>query len=338
MSYPINQRLVTARFPLPLLLLLLLGLAVVCVVFSLVFGAADIAVADVYVAVTGQADEFKHLIIRTVRLPRVLSGALVGMALATAGAVMQGLTRNPLASPDILGINAGAAFMVVCALLIFGSPPLLTYALFAAIGAGIAALLVYHLGSMGAGGATPMKLTLAGAIFTAFVSALTTSLLIFNRQSLEQIRFWTAGSLSGRDFELFYHTSPYILVGLLLTLLLGKSITALSLGHTTATGLGVNTARVRQLAFLAVVLCAGGATALAGPVGFVGLIVPHVSRFLVGSDYRKVLPVSALLGAVLITLADIFARTLVRPEELPVGIVMGLIGAPFFIYLARAKL
>lgn len=311
---------------------------VLSLLLSIQIGAAQIAFVDVWHALASKSETFQHLIIRTVRLPRVLSGALIGMALALAGTIMQGLTRNPLASPGILGINAGAAFAVVCALVVLGQPPLITYALFAAIGASLAAVAVYALGSMGAGGATPMKLTLAGAIFTAFLSALTTTILIFDEETLDQIRFWTAGSLSGRDFTVLAHTAPYIAVGIGMSLILGKHITALSLGNDIATSLGQHTKRIKQFAFIAVILTAGGATALAGPVGFVGLIVPHIARFLVGTDYRRILPVSAIIGAITVTLADMVARLVIRPEELPVGIIMGLIGAPFFIYLARKKL
>lgn len=305
---------------------------------SLRVGAVDIDTATVWSALSTDSEAFQQLIVRTVRLPRMLSGALVGMALAVSGALMQGLTRNPLASPGILGVNAGAAFAVVCALVFLGQPPLMTYAVFAAVGAGVAAVLVYMLGSMGAGGATPMKLTLAGAIFTAFLSAITTAILIFDEETLDQVRFWTAGSLAGREMAILINTAPYIFIGLLIGILLGKHVTALSLGDDIATGLGQNTKRIRQFAFIAVVLSAGGATALAGPIGFVGLIVPHITRLLVGTDYRRILPASALLGALTITLADTVARIVIRPQEFPVGIVMGLIGAPFFIYLARRKL
>lgn len=301
-------------------------------------GAISISLPSVWQAFTSNTDDLHQLIVRTVRLPRVLSGALIGMALAVAGALMQGLTRNPLASPGILGINAGAAFAVVMALVFLGQMPLMTYTLFAAVGAGFAALLVYTLASMGVGGATPMKLTLAGAIFTAFLSAITTAILIFDEETLDQVRFWTAGSLAGREMVMLINTAPFIVVGLLLSLLLGKHITALSLGEHTATGLGLNTKRIKQVVFFAVMLSAGAATALAGPVGFVGLIVPHISRFLVGTDYRRILPTSALLGALTVILADMVARVAIRPQELPVGVVMGMVGAPFFIYLARKKL
>lgn len=250
---------------------------------------------------------------------------------------MQGLTRNPLASPGILGINAGASFAVVLAVLLLGSPPLSSYALFAFIGAAVAAVFVYALGSVGRGGATPLKLTLAGAVFAAFVSSFTTAILIMDQNTLDQVRFWTAGSLAGREMPLLVQTAPYIFVGLLGALLLGRQITTLSLGDDVAAGLGQNTGWLKLLAAATVVLLAGGAVALAGPIGFVGLVVPHVVRFLVGVDYRWILPYAALVGAILVTLADIGARLVIRPQELPVGVMMALLGAPFFIYLARTK-
>lgn len=314
-----------------------LALLIVCLFVSITLGAAKISVSTVMAALVDFDGSFNHLIIRTVRLPRVLAGATVGAALAVAGAIMQGLTRNPLASPGILGINAGASFAVVLAVLLLGSPPLSTYALFAFIGATVAAIFVYGLGSIGRGGATPLKLTLAGAVFTAFISSFTTAILIMDQNTLDQVRFWTAGSLAGREMDLFLQTLPYIVVGLIGALLLGRQITTLSLGEDIAVSLGQNTTRVKLLSALMVVLLAGGAVALAGPVGFVGLVIPHIVRMMVGVDYRWILPYSALLGGILVTLADIGARIIIRPQELPVGVMMALLGAPFFIYLARTK-
>ena len=313
------------------------GLLTAALIFSITLGAADISVATVFASLLEFDESFDHLIIRTVRLPRVLAGAVVGAALAVAGAIMQGLTRNPLASPGILGINAGASFAVVLAVLILGSPPLSTYSLFAFVGAAVAAAFVYTLGSLGRGGATPLKLTLAGAVFTAFIGSFTTAILIMDQNTLDQVRFWTAGSLAGRDMSLLLNTLPYITLGLIGSLLLGRQITTLSLGDDIATGLGQNTVWIKLAAALVVVLLAGGAVALAGPIGFVGLVIPHVVRFFVGVDYRWILPYSALFGGLLVTLADIGARLIIRPQELPVGIMMALIGAPFFIYLARYK-
>ena len=318
-------------------LLVCAALLILCLVWSITLGAAEIAPSTVFASIFAPDGSFQHLIIQTVRLPRVLSGAMVGASLAVAGALMQGLTRYPLADSGILGINSGAAFAVVLAVFILGDLPLSAYARFAFIGAGVAAALVYTLGSMGKGGATPLKLTLAGVILSAFIGSFTTAILISDQQALEKIRFWTAGSLSGRDLPLLTQTAPYMLIGLVGALLISRQITTISLGDDVAKGLGQNTWWVRAFAALIVVLLAGGAVALAGPIGFVGLIIPHLVRFLVGVDYRWVVPYSALLGAILITVADVGARVLIRPQELPAGVVMAVTGAPFFIWLARWK-
>ncbi|HVU14130.1 MAG TPA: iron ABC transporter permease [Phototrophicaceae bacterium] len=319
-------------------LILCCALLILGVVWSITLGAATISPQVVFQALFHyDAGNFDHIIIQTVRLPRVLAGVIVGAALAVAGAIMQGLTRNPLADSGILGINSGAAFAVVLAVFLLGNPPLSVYALAALIGAAAAAALVYFLGSMGKGGATPLKLTLAGVILTAFISSFTTAILITSQQTLDQIRFWTAGSLSGRDMALLTQTAPYMIVGLLAALLISRQITTLSLGDDVAKGLGQNTVWIRAIAALIVVLLAGGAVALAGPIAFVGLIIPHVVRFIVGVDYRWVIPYSAVAGAILVTVADVGARVVLRPQELPVGVIMALIGAPFFIALARWK-
>ncbi len=324
--------------------LLLPGLAVVsfvlvaCLLWSITLGAADITTDVVFAALFNFDDsEFDHLIIQTVRLPRVLAGALVGAGLAVAGAIMQGLTRNPLADSGILGINAGAAFAVVMTVYLLGSPSLSVYAIAALIGAGAAAVFVYGLGSMGRGGPTPLRLTLAGVILTAFVTSLTTAILIQDQETLDQIRFWTAGSLAGRDMALLQQTAPIVFVGIIGSLLISRQVTTISLGEDVAKGLGQNTLLVKIIAAVMVVLLAGGSVALAGPIGFVGLIIPHVARFVAGVDYRWIIPYSALFGALLVTVADVAARMALRPQELPVGIMMAILGAPFFIYLARWK-
>lgn len=330
-----RTRLIQWRVLLPLGLGLALLLLVASVVISMAVGMADVDAYTVYESfVAFDGESFEHLVIRTVRLPRVLGGVVVGAGLAVAGAIMQGLTRNPLASPSILGVNAGATFAVVLAVFLLGAPPLSVYAWFAMLGATVAATIVYLLGSLGPGGATPVRLTLAGAIFTAFVTALTTALLVTDQQTLDQIRFWTVGSLAGREFPLLWQTAPYILVGLLGSLLLARQLTTLSLGESVAVGLGQNTMWVKTLAMGAVVLLAGGSVALAGPVGFVGLVVPHVARFLVGVDYRWILPYAAVLGALLVTVADTTGRA-VQQQEMPVGVMLAFVGAPFFIFLAR---
>jgi iron-siderophore transport system permease protein len=330
-------RMLRSRSALLFGLVVCVGVLTLCLLASVRFGAAQIGTGDVLLAFTEYDGSEEDLIIRTLRVPRALVAALVGASLAVAGAMIQGLTRNPLADPGILGIEAGAALAVVASVFVFGASSLTIYALFAFVGGAAAAVVVYALGTFG-GGTTAMKLVVAGAAMAALLSSLTTAVLILDQRTLEEIRFWLAGSVAGRDLELLLQVLPYVSAGLLLALALGRQITTLTLGEDVATGLGQRTAWVKGLCAGAVVLLAGSAVAIAGPVGFVGLVVPHVARFFVGVDYRWIVPYSALLGAVLLVSADIAARLVLRPTELPVGVMTALVGAPFFIYLARKRI
>lgn len=305
-------------------------------VASIALGAADIAPVDVWQALVAfDPASTEHLIIRTLRIPRALVAALVGAALAVAGALMQGLTRNPLADPGILGIEAGAALSVVAAVYLLRISSLALYTIFAFIGAALTAIIVYSLGALGRGGPTPLKVTIAGAAVTALLVSLTTGMLIVHQRTLEEVRFWLAGSVAGRDLNLLAQAAPYLLAGLALALVLGRQITTLELGDDVARGLGQRTGWVKALAAIATVLLAGSAVAVAGPIGFIGLVVPHLARFLVGVDYRWILPYAALIGAAFLVLADVAARMALRPLELPVGIMTALVGGPFFVYLVR---
>ncbi len=312
-------------------LLLLSG----CLMTSVLLGAADIAPDTVLQAIFQFDGSTEHLIIRTVRMPRAILAVVVGAALAVAGAITQGLTRNPLAAPDILGIEVGAALAMVLAVFLRGSGG--NYVWMAFGGAAISAVLVYWLGSMGRSGLTPLKLVIAGAALSYLLSSLTTGILILSQRTLDEIRFWLAGSLAGQDVVSILPVLPYIVVGLLGALTLGRQLTLLSLGEDVAQGLGLQTAWVKVGAAIVVVLLAGSAVALAGPIGFIGLVVPHVVRFGVGVDYRWILPYAMIFGGILLSLADLAARLVIRPQELPVGIMTALVGAPFFIYLARSK-
>lgn len=330
----------TFRAQLPLIAGLLSGILVLglSLIASITWGAANIAFNDIYQAFTAFDGSTNHLIIRTVRLPRSLIAMLVGASLAVAGGIMQGITRNPLASPGILGVNAGAAFAVVVGTFIFGSSSLTIYTWYAFAGAAISAIAVYFLGSLGRGGLTPFNLTIAGAALTAFISSITSGILILSQRTLEEIRFWLAGSVAGRDLNLLLQILPYICVGLIGAIALSRQITILSLGEDTARSLGQSTALIKILAAISIILLAGASVAIAGPIGFVGLIVPHIVRFIVGVDYRWILPYSVILGATMMLIADLCGRLVIQPSELPVGLVMPLIGAPFFIYLIRWKM
>jgi len=320
-------------------LVILLALLVVCLLASVGLGAADITPSEVWNALFAfDESATNHLIIRTVRLPRSAIALLVGAAMATAGAIVQGLTNNPLGSPSILGISAGSAFAVVASTFILGTSSLSVYANFALAGGAITAGLVYLFAAIAPGGVTPLNLTLAGTVLSTFVATLTSGILILNQQTLERVRFWLAGSLAGGDFNLVVQVLPYLSLGFLIALALGRQITALSLGENVARGLGQNTAWVKVCGGISVVLLVGGSVSIAGPIGFLGLIVPHFARFLVGIDYRWILPYTAILGAIVLLAADICARLILRPQELPVGLVMPLFGAPFFIYLIRTRI
>ncbi|PSB06786.1 iron ABC transporter permease, partial [filamentous cyanobacterium CCP2] len=201
----------------------------------------------------------------------------------------------------------------------------------------VTAVSVYALGSLGRSGMTPLKLVLAGAVLSYLLAALTTAVLILSQRTLDEIRFWLAGSIAGRDLNVLIQVSPYIGLGLIIAFSLGKPITALSLGEDVAKGLGLQTGWIKTLSAIVVVLLAGSAVALAGPIGFLGFIVPHMVRFWVGVDYRWIIPYAAIWGAMVLSLGDLAARLLIRPQELPVGVMMALLGAPFFVYLVRSK-
>ncbi|WP_315790964.1 iron ABC transporter permease [Fischerella sp. JS2] len=323
----------------PALLGLVLGLCIllICLAYSVTLGAADIPLDKILASFIAFDGSYEHLVIQTVRLPRVIIAILVGSALAVSGGLMQGLTRNPLADPGILGIESGAALAVVATIFVFGSSSLSVLTIVAFLGAGVTATLVYFLGSLGRGGATPLNLTVAGAALTALISSLTTSVLIVSQRTLQEIRFWLAGSLAGRDTNILLQALPFVMVGLVVAFALGRQITTMSLGEDVAKGLGQKTAWVKMITAISVVLLAGSSVALAGPIGFVGLVVPHIVKFYIKADYRWILPYCAVLGAILLLVADIAARLLLKPQELPVGVMTALIGAPFFVYLAKSK-
>jgi iron complex transport system permease protein len=318
-------------------LLLAIAMLMTAVMLSLLYGHTEISLSTIYGALAHADDSPAQIILRTVRIPRALIAALVGASLAVAGALMQALTRNPLAAPGILGVNAGAAVMVVLAVFLFHLPTLSLYAWFAFLGAAVAAVLVYGLASLGRGAITPLRLTVAGAAMTALLQSLMQAVLVVNERTLDEIRFWLAGSVAGRDLGILMQVLPYMLIGLIGAFAMSGQVTTLSLGEDVAKGLGQRTAWVKGAIGVLVVLLAGSSVAVAGPVGFVGLAVPHLCRWLVGTDYRWVLPYSALLGAILLVLADVGARFVIRPEEVPVGVMTALLGAPFFIYLARRE-
>ncbi|MGH3994939.1 MAG: FecCD family ABC transporter permease [Pseudonocardiaceae bacterium] len=315
----------------------LLGLLTVVGLASLAVGAKPIPVAAVWDALWSPTGTENDIIVRALRIPRTLLGILVGIALGVAGALMQGHTRNPLADPGLLGVNAGAAFLVVVGIYVFGMTSLFGYVWFAFAGAFAASVLVFVLGSLGRGGPTPVTLALAGVALAALLQALTSALVLSDVQTLDAYRFWAVGAIAGRDTAIAGQVAPFLVVGLVLAVANAPGLNLLSLGEDVGRSLGQRVALTRGIGLAAITLLTGAAVAACGPIWFLGLVAPHVVRALTGPDYRWLLPASGLAGAVLLLVADVIGRVVVRPGELQVGIVLALIGAPFFIALVRRR-
>lgn len=312
--------------------LLLLAAAMAC---SVIFGLHTYSWDQVISSYTAFNGSNEHIIIRTTRIPRALIAAIVGASLAVAGALMQAITRNPLASPSVFGVNAGAAFAIVMAVAVFDVSGLTTFTWIAFLGAAVSAGGVFFLGSIGRDGMTPIKITLAGSAMSAFFASLTQGILLANGKAFDQVLIWLVGSVAGRTMDMLQAVYPYMLIGLLASFLLAPHINVLAMGDDVAKGLGQRTMMIKTLAALVIVVLAGGSVSVAGPVVFVGIIIPHIARFLVGIDYRWLLPYSAVMGALLLVGADIGARFIAMPKEVPVGVTTALIGVPFFVYIAR---
>ncbi len=269
------------------------------------------------------------------RVPRTLLGILVGAALGVAGAILQGVTRNPLADAGIMGINSGAAAFVVFAITVLGLRGVGVYIWFAFAGAIGALVLVYAIASLGREGATPVKLALAGAAVTAGLVSVTTGIVMTNVDALNELRIRQVGSLAGRYTPILTGVAPFILIGLAASMFFGRALNGLALGEDVARGLGQHITRTRAAAFAVVAVLAGAATAACGPIVFVGLVVPHLARFVCGPDYRWILPYSMVLAPLVLLLADVLGRVVVAPDELQVGVVLGVLGAPAFVAIVR---
>jgi iron complex transport system permease protein len=319
--------------------LLLAGCAVVLVgLLSLAVGSRSIPLGTVIEALTSPDPAAQdHATVRELRVPRTLIGLMVGVALGLTGALLQGLTRNPLADPAILGISAGAALAAACAVLLLGVASVYGYVWFAFAGAAAAGAAVYAIGSIGRGGTSPVKLALAGAVLTALLTSLTSLILLVDLATLNVLRFWLVGSLAGRDGSVARQVAPFIGVGVVVALARGRSLNALALGDDVARSLGVRLGRARAVAGLSAVGLAGAATAAAGPIAFVSLAVPHVARAITGPDYRWILPYSAALAPLLLVGADVLGRVIAPSGEIQVGVVTVLLGAPFFVALVRRR-
>lgn len=314
-----------------------LGALLVTVVGSVLIGSQELSVSEVWNALTTAGDTQAHFIVNDLRIPRTLVGLTVGIALGIAGALIQALTRNPLADPGILGVNAGAAFFVALGVSVFGVSSIGGYVWFAFAGAFVVTVAVYLIGSAGRGGADPVQLTLAGVALGAVLSGVVTAMVLLDSQTFNQMRSWNAGSIVNRGWDILLPVLPFLAVGLVLAGVAVGALNSIALGDDLARSLGTNITRTRVLVIIAVTLLAGGATAVAGPIGFVGLMVPHIARWIVGPDQRWILAYTIVLAPVLVLAADVLGRIVIRPAEFPVGIVTAFVGAPVLILLVRRK-
>lgn len=326
----------TTYLPRSISLITLLILLVLLCFLSIAFGTREVPWQEIISALQGQVETVGEAAV-AMRIPRTLLAVIAGAALGLSGAIMQGVTRNPLADPGILGVNIGASFFVVIGLAWFGMNQLQSYVWMAILGSAVTAVFVYTIGSMGRGGATPLKLALAGAATSAALSCFTIAVVLPRNDIAGGARSWQIGGVGGATFEAITMVLPFLVIGLLLSVLTARKLNSLALGDDLAAGLGENVVWARATAGLGAILLCGATTAICGPIGFVGLVIPHFCRLLVGVDHRWLLPFSALSGASLLVLADIVGRIISRPSELSVGVVTAFIGAPFFIWIVRRQ-
>ncbi|MDI2588364.1 iron ABC transporter permease [Psychrobacillus sp. NEAU-3TGS] len=310
---------------------------VLAIVLSVLYGAKDISALTVWQAITQfDANNVDHNIIRTSRLPRVIAALLVGAFLAVAGSVMQGITRNYLASPSIMGINDGSAFVITLAMVFFPGLPNYQMILLSMVGSAIGAGLVFGFGSLIKGGLSPVRLAIIGTVIGTFLSSIASAVAMYFQVS-QSVSVWYNAKIHTVNPDMLVLSIPFGLVGLILALSIAKSVTISSLGEDIAVNLGQRTKWVKAISILSVVCLTGTAVALVGKIAFVGLVIPHITRFIVGVDYRFVIPCSAVIGAVFLAFCDVISRFINFPFETPVGVVTAIIGVPFFLYLIRTR-
>ncbi len=310
---------------------------VIVMVLSLMSGAANISlqtIMDAFVAF--DPSNSQQLLVRDMRIPRILAGALIGAALAVAGAIMQGITKNPLADSGLMGLSSGAGLFLAAALILFHNVPYSMIVIITFLGAAFGAVCVQIIGKLVPGGNQAMKLVLAGATISTLFSALSQGLAI-TANATQNIMFWTMGNVSGTSWKQLWIGGPVILASILIALGLSRKISIMNLGEEMAMGIGVNTRLTRGVCSLIVVLLSGTSFALCGSISFVGIMIPHFVRFLVGADYRWVIPLSAIQGALLVVFADYLAKTINRPAEIPLGALISLVGVPIFLYYAQKE-
>lgn len=324
------------RRPWLLGLLLLIGLLLLAS-YSLTVGARHIPLPTIWKALVNyDPSQVDELLVQTLRVPRLLLAVACGISFGVAGALMQGITNNPMASPSIMGVNSGAALGLAVAMIFLPDSSLNVAVLFAFGGAALATVIIMALANRNGSRMSPVFLALAGTAVSAVLLAITQALVVFFDVA-QDLSYWTAGGISGVRMPQVLLLWPWTLVGIIMAIGLSKSVTLLSFGEEMAIGLGGHMGRIRFLAGLAVLILCGSAVAIAGPIGFVGLVTPHMARQLVGIDYRKVIPITALLGTILLVGADLVARSVAAPFEIPLGAITALIGVPFFLYLANRK-
>ncbi|WP_180272684.1 FecCD family ABC transporter permease [Konateibacter massiliensis] len=314
--------------------LLVLGAAIF---LSLITGAASLSLRTVSDSFFHfEAGNSSHLLVRDMRVPRVMAGALIGAALAVAGAIMQGMTKNPLADSGLMGLSAGAGLFLAISLVIMQGMSYSGIIVMTFLGAAFGAVCVNIVSTLVPGGNQPMKLVLAGATISTLFSAISQAFAIYTNSS-QSIMFWTLGNVSGTNWAQLKIGGPVILFSLIIAIMLSRRISILNMGEEMAKGLGVNTKQTQIIGSVVVVLLSGTSFALCGSITFVGMMIPHFARFLIGPDYRLVIPVSAVQGAALVVIADILSKTLSPPAEIPIGAIISIIGVPIFLYYARKE-
>ncbi len=315
-----------------------LGIAVATLAFAILLsvfvGSSSVGVSDVWRALTTPDGSMTDIVVLDLRIPRTVAALVVGVGLGVSGALIQALTRNPLGDPGILGVDAGAALFVAIGVLLGASTPV-QYLPFAFVGALVVTTLVYIIGSAGRGGADPIRLTLAGVALAAVLTGITTAMMLLDPITFTKLRGWNAGSFVERGFDVILPALPFIVVGVVIALACARSLNAVALGDELASALGTRLARTRVLSVVAITLLAGSATAIAGPIGFVGLMVPHIARWIVGPDQRWIIAYSILIAPIVLLVSDVIGRVILWPSDVPVGIVTAFVGAPVLIHLVR---
>lgn len=307
----------------------------ICVMISLAFGSKNIGISQAINALLNSDDtSFSALVVRE-RIPRTIFSIMAGASLGISGALMQSITRNPIADPSILGVNTGASLFVVIGIAFFNINSANEYIWIALVGAGITSIFVYTIASIGSGGMTPIKLALAGSATSAVLTSLVSVIILPRSEVIDAYRFWQVGSVSGATWESIHLMLPFLIIGLIISIISAPALDILALGDEVATGLGVNIGIIRIICAIAGVILCGATTAIAGPIGFVGLMIPHSIRLIFGSNLRGLVPMSAIGGAVILTISDVLGRVIGSPGELQVGIITAFLGAPILIIIAR---